>query len=257
MAVGTTVKQGDTLPALVRQVLNDPVWPARVGVPIDFSAATRIFWVLRHEETKTVLGAWAADIVGDPTNGTTTTPLVAEMSAHPGLVSIDIVVEEAGGVRTFPATPQDLNSSFMVRRSLTVPDVVSIPTITPATGNNEVDLGVTLPLVEGVELFVLTAIDGVNQPGIYRWDATAGAYVSAESATGGGTDIDSDVHIQTVASTTWIHAHGLGRNVSISVFDGLDPTAPGSPVTGQVSFIDLNTVQIEFGSARTGHSVAT
>lgn len=183
MAVGTIVKQHDTLPPLARQLRHDPADWKTEGLPVDLECAERVEWWFRHEELCRSLGGWQA-VVSDAKNGVSWVPLLPEMTALPGLVAIDIkVFYDDGQVQTFPATADRGHAYYMVRESVEMPDAIAIPVI--ATVKNEVERFAVLPAVGvGPELVILTAQDGANAPGIYS--NTGGAYelVSGGAAVG-------------------------------------------------------------------------
>jgi hypothetical protein len=64
------------------------------------------------------------------------------------------------------------------------------------------------------------------------------------TATGGDSNY---VHIQSAPNTIWNVVHGLGKFPAVSVVDTGD-----SVVLPNVSYIDVNTVQLTFGSATSG-----
>ena len=54
-------------------------------------------------------------------------------------------------------------------------------------------------------------------------------------------------HSQAVASAVWTAAHNLGKYPAVTVADNLR-----EPLLADVSYLDANTVQVAFSSARTG-----
>ena len=62
-----------------------------------------------------------------------------------------------------------------------------------------------------------------------------------------GTSDAAYTHSQAVASAVWTAAHNLGKYPAVTVADNLR-----APLLADVSYVDLNTVQVAFSSARTG-----
>lgn len=62
----------------------------------------------------------------------------------------------------------------------------------------------------------------------------------------GGSDA-AYTHGQTLAAAVWTAAHNLGKYPAVTVTDNLR-----APLLADVSYPDLNTVQVAFSSARTG-----
>ena len=57
------------------------------------------------------------------------------------------------------------------------------------------------------------------------------------------------VHTKTTPSSTWTVQHNLGRNPKIAVFVG------GAEVFAPITYPDVNTAIIEFGSAESGQAL--
>ena len=62
-----------------------------------------------------------------------------------------------------------------------------------------------------------------------------------------GTSDAAYTHSQAVASAVWTAAHNLGKYPAVTVTDNLR-----APLLADVSYVDPNTVQVAFSSARTG-----
>ena len=73
------------------------------------------------------------------------------------------------------------------------------------------------------------------------------------TVTAGGPDVDSYTHTQAAAATVWTIGHGLNRPVAVRIEDGT-----GADVTpDDINYLDSNTVQVTFLSARTGTAYIT
>lgn len=58
---------------------------------------------------------------------------------------------------------------------------------------------------------------------------------------------DSYVHKQTTASDVWVIAHNLDKYPSVTIVD-----TGGSVVVGEITYIDTNTIQLQFAGAFSG-----
>lgn len=126
-------KQGDTFPPIDFQLRHDPPFGVTDGAPVDLSTASQVAVVFQSETTKTVIHAAEATIT-DPLNGYVRTPLAAEISAHPGLVSFEWVVTWNDGTQTtYPSTVRARNNYLLIRRELAMPDSIPAPQL--ATGD--------------------------------------------------------------------------------------------------------------------------
>ncbi len=192
-------KVGDTGPALTWQLRHDPVDWKTEGAVVDLTGAARIVAVFRHAELCRVLGAWQIGLSGVSTAGTVTMPLQAELTAHPGLVERETVVTWNDGTeQTFPSRAGKQFDHLVVKREIPMPDTVPvIGTTPPGSSVIEVTPATTLPAAYVTELVNLTAVDGANQPGLYRWSGTA--YVPVDSATT-PTQVDDQVTAATAIS---------------------------------------------------------
>ncbi len=67
------------------------------------------------------------------------------------------------------------------------------------------------------------------------------------SGPGGGWGDLAYVHTQSVPSASWTITHGLGKFPSVSVAD-----STGSQVFGDVTYLNLNALRVDFGGAFAG-----
>ena len=174
MGAGWSPKQGDTAPPIAVQLRQDPLWGARTGDPVDLTGATQVAMVFQHEPTKTIVHAIVATVT-DAVNGRIETPLAAEITAKPGLVTFETEVTWAdGSTTTYPSTPNQPRNSINVRRELTMPDSIPVP---PAGPDEEVGEGATLPADGSTwELFRLEG--NANLPdGLYRWSEASNVWI--------------------------------------------------------------------------------
>ena len=249
-------KVGDTAPTLAWQLRHDPTDWKTEGAVVDLSAATKVVAVFRHAELCRMIGAWEIGLSGAPTEGTVAMAMQPEITALPGLVERETVVTWNDGTeQTFPSRAGKQFDYISIKRELPMPDTVPVLGTVPTAGSViEVTPSTTLPAAYVTELINLTAIDGANQPGLYRWDGTAYVPVGGTAA---AADTDSYLHSQTVAAATWLIPHNLNRDVTITTFTGPDPTSPGSEIEGSVVKINGNNHQVTFSTARTGHAIVT
>lgn len=192
-------KVGDTAPTLAWQLRHDPADWKDPGAVVDLSAATKVVAVFRHAELCRMIGAWEIGLSGAPTAGTVAMAMQPEITALPGLVERETVVTWNDGTeQTFPSRAGKQFDYISIKRELPMPDTVPVLGTIPTTGAViEVTPSTTLPAAYVTELINLTAIDGANQPGLYRWDGTA--YVPVDSPTA-ATPVDDQVTAATAIS---------------------------------------------------------
>lgn len=97
--------------------------------------------------------------------------------------------------------------------------------------------------VTGQVLATSIAVDG----GLPSQYLMADGSVSLGTGTAGG-DLSYE-HNQSIVSSTWLIAHNLGKNPSVSVVD-----TAGSSVVGIVEYVNLNYLAIKFNSAFSGYA---
>lgn len=104
---------------------------------------------------------------------------------------------------------------------------------------------VTVLAVEGVQITALS-VDG---PDITVIESTVGAQgPRGPAGTPGGVDLSFE-HAQSAAASTWVVAHGLGKRPSVTVVD-----SAGDQVEGDVTYIDLNNLTIDFSAPFSGEA---
>ena len=63
------------------------------------------------------------------------------------------------------------------------------------------------------------------------------------------------VHQQISPSNNWIIEHNFGKIPSVSIFEGTELNVTNPAVFGQITHLDLNTVQVEFSKAIYGFAI--
>ena len=119
MGVGQTVKVGDTSPPVTYQLRCDPTHWSKAGDPVDLTDAARVDVAFRHSALRNLIHSVEGVEVVDAVNGIVSTPLVAAITARPGLVAFEWIVHNGDGtVQTFPSTPRTGHNHLMVRSDL-------------------------------------------------------------------------------------------------------------------------------------------
>lgn len=108
----------------------------------------------------------------------------------------------------------------------------------PITENNEAEETILVRRGQGPRVYV--ALD-INEGEVI---GKSGGVLTG--ITGGGADL-TYVHNQSVASATWDITHNLGKKPSITIVDSSD-----DEVEGDVTYVDNNTVQLNFSAAFSG-----
>lgn len=110
-------------------------------------------------------------------------------------------------------------------------------------GNQEIIVADDAPDVSGLaaEIGSIASVPGV---GVYV-KALAGDFDWVKLIT---TASESYTHTQTVPADIWTVTHNLGKRVSVSVTDSTDQA-----IVAQITWIDDNTVQVDFNGLMTGY----
>ena len=119
MGVGQTVKVGDTHPPVAYQLRCDPTHWSKPGDPVDLTDAARVDVVFWHTTARRILHQVEGVEITDPVNGIVSTPMVASITAMPGLVAFNWTVHQGdGSIQSFPSTPRTGHNYLMIRSDL-------------------------------------------------------------------------------------------------------------------------------------------